>query len=961
MAKNNETFADVVIIGGGVVGASVAYSLSRYDVKSILLEKENDVSLGATRANSGIIHAGYDPEPGTLMARLNVEGNSLMYDLCRNLDVPYEVCGSLVISRNNEENHIIRNLYEQGKRNGVPDLRILSAAETLEREPHLTQSVCSSLFAPTAGIVMPWSLCIAMAEVYVRNGGDLRLETRVSALERSASGFRVHTNRGNIIARFIINAAGLYSDEILGMTGNKDFRIVPSRGEYYLLDKSQGKLAHSVIFSCPSPNTKGVLVARTAHGNLIVGPTSEVISDRDDTSTTKDKLREIREKAADMFPDINFSENIRNYSGIRSNSDHNDFIIRSIPSLPGYIDVAGIKSPGLAASPAIGPYVIDLLRKQGLQLNFKPSVLSEPERLNRKVVRFHSMSPLDQAALTAVDSRYSKMVCRCETVTEGEILDAIHSPLPARTIDAIKRRTGAGLGRCQSGFCSPRIAAILAEELNLKPTDLLQDREGSYLFTGPTKLAMTDACKSLSNEIHEPLETENYVTKRAQNSSSTVARCSLAIIGAGPAGLAAAAEAYSKGIKDIIIFERDSTTGGILNQCIHTGFGLRVYNESLTGPEYAERAAREIEDTEIQVLTNTMVLNISSDRQITAINEKNGLFVCRADAIILAMGCRERTRGAISIPGSRPSGIWTAGTAQRYINIEGCKIGTKAVILGSGDIGLIMARRLTLEGMKVIACVEVMPEAGGLPRNIAQCLDDFDIPLLLSHTVTEIKGRDRLSSVVIAQVDSNKRVIDGTEKEIECDILLLSVGLIPENELSKSAGIPLDPKTGGPLVKNSTTCIGDGFFACGNVLHVHDLVDDVSLEAKKAAHEAACHLSRMRDNYIDSNQLKSDDINCLHAPTKAEQIVEIIPGNALRYVVPQYISLPSEADFIDVSFRVRHSYDNAVVSLRSSDGIELLEKKVKLVKPGEMQRLHLPSAILNDTNCNLILNISEDK
>lgn len=958
MTKPSSDKADVVIIGGGVVGTSIAYSLSCYDLRVILLEKDNDVSLGATRANSGIVHAGYDPIPESLMARLNVEGNRRMSALCKDLDVPFETCGSLVISRSEEEDQIIQQLYERGIRNGVPELKILSADATLDREPYLTRDVHSSLFAPSAGIVMPWTLCIAMAEVFARNGGEIRLETCVSGLNSSTSGIRVQTNRGDINARFVVNAAGLFSDEIHNMADRPDFKILPSRGEYYLLEKNQGKWAKSVIFSCPSPITKGVLVARTAHGNLIVGPTSETISDKEDTSTTAEKLHEIREKASSLVPCINFSENIRNYSGIRANSDRHDFIIRRVPSVPGLIDVAGIKSPGLAASPAIGPYVVDLLRREGLQLQMNSSILRDPNRLKRKVVRFHDMSPQERASLISTDTRYARIVCRCETVTEGEIRDAIHAPLPARTIDAIKRRTDAGLGRCQGGFCAPRIAAILAEELHIKPTDILQDKEGSYLFTGPTKIAPESTCDAVA------VTKADTISGRTDSMPAEVKHCALAIIGAGPAGLAAASKAYAEGITDIIVFERDKETGGILNQCIHTGFGLRVYNETLTGPEYAERAAKEIENTDISIFTDTMVLDIRSDRLITAVNRKDGLFFCHADAIILAMGCRERTRGAIAIPGSRPSGIWTAGTAQRYMNIEGCMIGSQAVILGSGDIGLIMARRLMLEGIHVKACVEVMPEPGGLSRNIAQCLEDFNIPLLLSHTVTEIKGKERLESVVIAQVDSKRDIIVGTEKEITCDTLLLSVGLIPENELTKQAGLTLDKNTGGPYVVNATTCLTDGFFACGNVLHVHDLVDDVTLEAHNAAYEAAAFLKANGNIHIDDKESISGPISSVTHTQNTPNSLRILPSDAIRYVIPQYLSLPINNDIIDISFRVRQSYELAEIIIRRSDKLEVYRERKSHVKPGEMQKIHFSSSMLMapeiNRNFDLILDIAED-
>lgn len=479
--------ADIIIIGGGVIGASIAYALCRYDLSILLLEKNNDVALGATRANSGIVHAGYDPPPGSLMARLNVEGTAMMESVCNDLDVLYVKCGSLLVASGEKEDDVVRLLYERGIRNGVPGLEILSGDAARRREPALTASITSALFAPSAGIVNPWELCIAMSEVFVRCGGRARLNSEVTSIERPGEGFCVHTVSGNYRAKRVINAAGLYSDIVHKMAAEDDFSILPSRGEYFLLDKSQGRAVNGVIFGCPTQDTKGVLIARTIHGNMIVGPSSESISDRDDTSTTAAKLSEIRNRASELIPSINYRDNIRNYSGIRANPSTHEFIIREVPSVPGFFEAAGIKSPGLAASIAIGRYMAGLLEASGLILLEKQSVREHPELLRRKVVRFSRLSPESKKALVARDSRYGRIVCRCETVTEGEVLDAIHSPIPARTIDAVKRRTAAGLGRCQGGFCGPRIASLLASELAVPPTEILQDMPGSYIFTGPTK------------------------------------------------------------------------------------------------------------------------------------------------------------------------------------------------------------------------------------------------------------------------------------------------------------------------------------------------------------------------------------------------------------------------------------------------------------------------------------------
>lgn len=499
--ENGPKTADIIIIGGGVIGASIAYSLCRYELSVILLEKQNDVALGATRANSGIVHAGYDPPPDSLMASLNVEGAALMESVCRDLDVLYFKCGSLLVASGEQEDKVVQDLYERGSQNGVKGLEVLSGDEARLHEPALTSAITSALYAPSAGIVNPWELCIGMSEVFVRCGGRVMLNSEVASIERSDEGFLVRTSSGDYLAKRVISAAGLYSDIVHKMVAEEDFSILPSRGEYYLLDKSQGSAINGVIFGCPTPETKGVLIARTVHGNLIVGPSSESISDRDDTATTAAKMTEIKSRSSELIPSIRFRDNIRNYSGIRANPSTKEFILREIPSVPGFFEAAGIKSPGLAASIAIGRYMTGLLKNSGLVLCEKQSVRDHPDLLKRRVVRFSRMSPEAKKALVASDSRYGRIVCRCETVTEGEVLDAIHSPIPARTIDAVKRRTAAGLGRCQGGFCGPRIATLLASELDMIPTEILQDKQGSYIFTGPTKDTEVTTCAIPANEV----------------------------------------------------------------------------------------------------------------------------------------------------------------------------------------------------------------------------------------------------------------------------------------------------------------------------------------------------------------------------------------------------------------------------------------------------------------------------
>ncbi|EOU1827480.1 FAD-dependent oxidoreductase [Clostridium perfringens] len=391
----------------------------------------------------------------------------------------------------------------------------------------------------------------------------------------------------------------------------------------------------------------------------------------------------------------------------------------------------------------------------------------------------------------------------------------------------------------------------------------------------------------------------------------------LVVVGGGPAGLAAAYEAHENGVEKILIIERDKELGGILNQCIHNGFGLHTFKEELTGPEYAGRFIDMVEGTNIEVMLDTMVLEIEG-KIIHAINTEKGYLTIEAEAIVLAMGCRERTRGAISIPGDRTSGIFTAGAAQRFINMEGYMVGKKVVILGSGDIGLIMARRMTLEGAKVEAVVELMPYSNGLTRNIVQCLEDYGIPLYLSHTVIDVKGDGRLEKVIIAKVDENRQPIKGTEIEFDADTLLLSVGLIPENELSKNAGVELDIRTNGLVVSESMETNREGIFACGNVVHVHDLVDFVTEEAKNAGKNAA--------NYIKGKK-------------RLNNFTEIKNGENISYTVPQKFEIESLDGNLNVFMRVRNVFKNKQIVVRDEEGNVIQSFKKPHVVPAEMERI----------------------
>ena len=411
----------------------------------------------------------------------------------------------------------------------------------------------------------------------------------------------------------------------------------------------------------------------------------------------------------------------------------------------------------------------------------------------------------------------------------------------------------------------------------------------------------------------------------------------LIVVGGGPAGLAAACAAWDSGLRHILIVERDRELGGILNQCIHNGFGLTWFKEELTGPEYAHRFIELLARTEVEVRTDTMVLDVTADLRVHMTGPATGYRIERAKSVILAMGCRERTRGAIGIPGTRPAGVYTAGAAQRYVNVEGWLPGRRVVILGSGDIGLIMARRMTLEGAKVLACVEVMPYSGGLTRNIVQCLQDFDIPLYLSHTVTQIRGRDRVEQVVVSRVDEKRAPIPGTEMVFDCDTLLLSVGLIPENELTERAGVEMDPRTKGAVVYENMETSVPGVFTCGNVTHVHDLVDFVSAESQRAGTAAA--------RYV------------LHGPAAGES-VSLKNGPGVSYTVPQRVRPQNVEKAFNVFFRVNRIFGKSEIVVRAGER-ELCRFKRDRLAPGEMENITVPVKLLEGVTGDVTVEIRE--
>ncbi|MEA4912504.1 MAG: NAD(P)/FAD-dependent oxidoreductase [Oscillospiraceae bacterium] len=474
---------DLAIIGAGICGAAVAYEASQYDLDVCVIEEKNDAAMGTTRANSAVIHAGYDPPPGTLMAQTNVRGNELAGEICARLGVHFKRVGSLVVALNEQEKRTVEALYARGVQNGVRGMRLLDAAAAQKKEPHINPDVVCALFAPSAGIVNPWQYCIAMCNFAQVNGTQFFMESPVRSIERIEGGFRIGAGAHIVEARCVVNAAGLYADRVNALIGGDEFHVRPVRGEYYLLDKAQGDYVGSVVFPCPSKAGKGALVAPTVHGNLIVGPNAEPIGDPADTATTLAGQDDVRALVQRTVPGIVFRDNIRNFAGNRAYIiEQEDFYLAASPRAHGFINMAGIKSPGLTSAPALAELALGLLAAAGLPLRRKTEIHEY-----RFPTLLRDMSAQQQTEKIMQDPRYARVICRCETVTEGDIAAALADGFTPPTVSAVKRRCNAGMGRCQGGFCSMRVHEIIARERNIPPEAVTLDGPGSYIILGGTK------------------------------------------------------------------------------------------------------------------------------------------------------------------------------------------------------------------------------------------------------------------------------------------------------------------------------------------------------------------------------------------------------------------------------------------------------------------------------------------
>ena len=473
---------EIIIIGAGVSGAAIARELSKYEVKCLVLEKEEDVCCGTSKANSAIIHAGYDAVNGSMMAKMNVEGNAMMDQLAEQLDIPFTRNGSFVLCFSQEDMLGLQKLYDNGVANGVPGLQILSKEEVQAMEPNVSDEIYAALYAPTAGIVCPFHLNIALAENACTNGVEFQFDTEVLDIEKVDKGFLINTNQGVFTTDHVINAAGVYADKIHNMVSKNKIRITPRRGEYLLLDKAAGAHVKSTIFSLPSKLGKGVLVTPTIHGNLLIGPTATDMEDKEGTYTSAEGLNEVITKAGINIKNLPLRQVITSFAGLRAHEEHHEFILGEVEDVPGFFDCAGIESPGLSSCPAIGKYIADFM-KEKMDLKEKENFVET----RKSILNPAKLSIEERNELIRENSAYGNIICRCEMITEGEIIDAIHRPLGAKSLDGVKRRTRAGMGRCQGGFCSPRVMEIIARECGVPISEVTKSGGESKLIVGVNK------------------------------------------------------------------------------------------------------------------------------------------------------------------------------------------------------------------------------------------------------------------------------------------------------------------------------------------------------------------------------------------------------------------------------------------------------------------------------------------
>jgi glycerol-3-phosphate dehydrogenase len=792
---------DVAIIGAGAVGSAIARELSRFDLKIVLLESNSDVGMGTSKASTAIWHTGYDATPDTLESKLLKRSYPLMEAFMKEVGSPFELVGGLLIAWNEEQLGMLPKLLEKAHKNGDMDVHIISKQDVYEREPHLGKGALGGMYVPGEGILCTFTIPLACATQAVVNGVALKLNFQVANISTKDDVHIVSCQDEAIEARWVINAAGLFSDEINNHFGYGNFKVTPRRGELIVYDKLSRTLVNHVLLPVPTATTKGVLISPTIYGNVLLGPTAEDLPDKTAINTSANGLQSLLDKGKKILPKLLEEEVTATYSGLRAATERGDYQI-ALHTEQRYVCVGGIRSTGISGCLGIAEYVAELLKQGGVELRHK---------VEFKTIKMPNIGeafprPYQNAELITENSEYGKVICHCERVTLGELKDAMESPIPATTLDALRRRTRAMQGRCQGFNCQAAMNVTL-REYSLRPKSLARHGRDSSVASLP--------------------QNDNVQTD-------------VLIIGAGPAGLAAALELKRLGLKDIVITERESEAGGIPRMCGHTGFGLRDLHRVMTGPGYARKYREMAEQAGIKIATNTTITGWEDQRQVS-FTSPDGIGSIEAKSVLLATGVRERPRAARLIPGHRPQGVFTTGSLQRFVYEHGLPVGKHAVVVGAEIVSLSVVTTLLHAGVKVVGMVTELPNHQlyfpiFLPAKFFYADILAHAPILTNKRVTNILGRSRVEGIEVTDLVSGKTEI------IECDTVIFTGDWIPENELARKGEVETRKPSLGPQVDSIFRTSQVGVFAAGNLLRGVETADWAALEGKSAAQSMVQYL-----------------------------------------------------------------------------------------------------------------------
>lgn len=786
------TTYDIAIIGAGAVGCAMARELSRYQLKIALLEANSDVGMGTSKASTAIWHTGYDAKPGSLEAVLLKRSYKLMQEYLPEANIAHELLGGLLIAWNQDQLDTLPKLLKQAHANGEMDVRIISADEIYQREPHINKGALGGLFVPGEGILCTFSVPIAMAYQAVLNSVELFLNFQVKDIrQQDTEGgplWLIASNSSSVQARYVVNAAGLFSDEINAYFGKTSFTVTPRRGQLIVYDKMARPLVNHVLLPVPTSITKGVLISPTVYGNILLGPTAEDLPDKSATETTESGLKFLLEKGSQILPQLLEEEVTATYSGLRAATEHSDYQIEMDSALR-YLCLGGIRSTGISGAMGIAEYGAELLQGAGLVLEPK----AEFKKVKLPAIGQASMRPHQNAEMIAQNAAYAEIICHCERVSRGELMDALKAPIPAVSVDALRRRTRASQGRCQGFNCHAALTRLASAEPTTTPSHI-----------------------SLEKDTVRPAPT---VQK------------DVLIVGGGPAGLSAAVELKKQGIKNILVVDREPEAGGMPRFCQHTGFGREDLWRMWSGPRYAKYYRDLAEKMDVEVKTSTTILGWTGPARLS-FTSPGGVGEVDAKAVLLATGVRERPRAARLIPGTRPQGVFTTGSLQRFVYQEQLPVGKRAVIIGAELVSLSALMTLMHAGVK---CERMVTEEAQHQIEFPYIVMKWALADILTRTpitsntrISNIFGRKRVEAVELTHAS-------GQTESVECDTVIFTGSWIPEHELARTGGLALNPQTKGPRIDADFHSSVHGVFVAGNLLRGVETADHCAIEGQYAA------------------------------------------------------------------------------------------------------------------------------